>query len=240
MTKAFAPKLYLDDLHPCDIDYFSHGGSRSYAVSLPFKDGKWEHVWITPNPLTDWNEKLGKGVLCFDIVSKRTCPNCAKCLNCYANKIETLRPYVYNKHLFNTLLLLHYTVNLQVAIERQLSRTTKRIVRLHSSGDFFAQWYVDFWADIAKKFPHIFFYGYSKSFNWVDFSEINALPNVNILNSILPDGDINYGDDDFLAEKTTQFPDISVCPVTLGIEGAECMRTCHDCWHKRFMLFKEH
>lgn len=38
-----------------------------------------------------------------------------------------------------------------------------RVFRIHDSGDFFKQWYLDAWIEAAKAMPEILFYAYTKS-----------------------------------------------------------------------------
>lgn len=35
-------------------------------------------------------------------------------------------------------------------------------MRIHDSGDFFADWYLDLWVRIADRFPDVLFYAYTK------------------------------------------------------------------------------
>ena len=38
-----------------------------------------------------------------------------------------------------------------------------KLFRIHDSGDFFKQWYLDAWIETAKLLPHVLFYAYTKS-----------------------------------------------------------------------------
>ena len=58
-------------------------------------------------------------------------------------------------------------------IESELSNPKswfENVVRIHSSGDFINQNYLNMWCNIAKKFPHFKFYAYTKVNNILDFS----------------------------------------------------------------------
>ena len=230
--RAFSPKVSLDMLKPVKgTDYTKISDSRGYP---------WKGFYLSA-PLTNGNTKLGKGVLSFDLLAVRTCPNCADCREkCYARKNENLRPQVFNKHLFNTLMALDDLYALRELIKSQLHYSCKHIVRIHSSGDFFSQAYLNMWVHIAKWFPNIRFYGYTKTRGIFDFSEADKTHNLNIVDSYLSDGSINFGDDDFLREKCAKFPNLFVCPVTLKTQGAVCMRTCCACLHEKTVAFKEH
>lgn len=41
------------------------------------------------------------------------------------------------------------------------------IIRIHDSGDFFAEWYLDLWIEIASERPDILFYAYTKEVQMV-------------------------------------------------------------------------
>lgn len=45
---------------------------------------------------------------------------------------------------------------------RQWADSGKPAVRIHDSGDFFADWYLNLWLDIARTHPHLLFYAYTK------------------------------------------------------------------------------
>ena len=44
-------------------------------------------------------------------------------------------------------------------------------IRIHDAGDFFAEWYLDLWLDIADANPHLLFYAYTKE---VSLFKVNA------------------------------------------------------------------
>jgi hypothetical protein len=56
-------------------------------------------------------------------------------------------------------------------------------VRIHESGDFYNQAYVNKWVEIVKHFPNLQFLAYTKS-NHLDFTELAAQPNVIIRYSV--------------------------------------------------------
>lgn len=231
----FNPKIDLSQLRNVKgTDYSQPSSTRT--IPLVKDDGR---IIFVSKPLKNGNTKLGKDVLVFDTLAILTCPNCSDCRKkCYAKNQQTRYPAVYNSRLINTLLIKEKTLFAYVL--QQLERTTKRIVRIHSSGDFFSQYEVDAWADIAKKFPNIRFYGYTKTRHIFDFSSIDKLENINIVDSLLEDGSINFGNPEYIAEKRRKYPKISICPVTQKVKGAECMRNCFECLTCKRVLFEEH
>lgn len=54
-------------------------------------------------------------------------------------------------------------------------------VRIHDSGDFFADWYVDLWVQIADRFPDVLFYAYTKEVSMMKRRESPLPSNLRIL-----------------------------------------------------------
>ena len=109
-----------------------------------------------------------------------------------------------------------------------------KVVRIHESGDFYSIEYVEKWDNIAKQLPQVKFYAYTKR-NFVQFTANN----VNIVNSLLPDGNINYGDLEYV-KVMAKMHNVPVCPVTLKAKNAKCGLTCTLCQHVKSMLFVIH
>ncbi|KKK42505.1 hypothetical protein LCGC14_1588270, partial [marine sediment metagenome] len=57
-----------------------------------------------------------------------------------------------------------------------------KIVRLHDTGDFYSQGYLDKWSCIARTLPNTRFYAYTKSLQ-LDFKAFTRLPNTKIIQS---------------------------------------------------------
>jgi len=117
------------------------------------------------------NIKLGK-IAGFAISTK----SCSKYRNkkyqgckeyCYAKKIETLRPKVKAK----------WERNLKATKRKDfVERMCKEItfvgdyIRVHVSGDFYSQLYLDKWIEIANRFKHKKFLIYTKAID-LDYSK---------------------------------------------------------------------
>jgi len=59
-----------------------------------------------------------------------------------------------------------------------------KVIRIHSSGDFFKREYFDAWRGVATCHPDIMFFGYSKILEYVQYSIDNSLPNFKLVYSI--------------------------------------------------------
>lgn len=194
------------------------------------------------DPMSKGNSKLDKSLLIFDLTAVETCLNCSSCAKtCYARKSEMQYPATHNKRLINTHLARNAPEELYDMLYNQLAKTTRKTVRIHSSGDFFSNEYVMLWQQLALAFPHIQFYGYSKVFGILEVLEgFAALPNVNIVRSILPCGSKNYGSMEHIEGLQKRHGGF-ICPY--GIEGKEsvqCGTECTACFRNDFVYFLEH
>lgn len=120
--------------------------------------------------------------------------------------------------------------------------SSKKIVKLeyfrpHESGDFFSQEYVNSWVTIAKTFPAIQFYTYTKT-NF-DFAELEALPNFNLIRSITEDGGFNFGNSERIKQLETA--GYKVCPCNKDwLKTNKCMRDCKQCAEYSKVCFPIH
>ena len=137
--------------------------------------------------LTRGNHKLPRTIGIFNLPHRVTCPGATEeCKKyCYARKAEVqykqVIPYRYRN------LELSKQKDFVERMCEEISHTrTMTAVRIHESGDFYNQAYVDKWAKIAKTFPHIQFTFYTKSFHLFDFSELRRLKNVTAFASVDP------------------------------------------------------
>ena len=177
--------------------------------------------------LVKGNKKLDKSILCWSISPIKSCPNCQDCKkSCYANKSYRMWPNV--KKCWDSNLEMAHDGSFKGKIIKELA-TAKNVtaVRIHVAGDFFSQMYLNDWKEIASLFPDINFYSYSKTFHLFDFSELIALENVNVINSITDDNGINFGDEKRVTELLEQ--GYTICPTAYWktvICGLDC-KICH-------------
>ena len=128
------------------------------------------------------NAKLKKDTAIFSLPAGHTCPAAMLCksmsnritgkltdgkdnvFRCYAatgeNFFKNVRKSRWNNFEALKSLNLSGMINL---IETSLPRKGIKLVRIHSSGDFFSQTYFDAWLQVAIQNPNIIFYGYTKS-----------------------------------------------------------------------------
>ena len=79
-------------------------------------------------------------------------------------------------------------------IQQELNKKRKlpRYFRIHSSGDFYSQAYIDKWEQITKNNPSVIFYAYTKQKRKFNFDGLAALPNFVLIDS-LQYRRVNYG-----------------------------------------------
>ena len=95
-------------------------------------------------------------------------------------------------------------------------------VRIHESGDFYSQEYVNNWVSIAKQRPNVVFLAYTKRMNDFDFSELRSLPNTIVINSLFGKK-LNYGAIDKAPENAV------LCPAyDKQVKG--CGHDCNICY----------
>jgi len=100
-----------------------------------------------------------------------TCPKALACKAvCYAKQGRYVMDNVVQARKHNLRMSLrptfvrHMIADLnQMVVRSKVCRKPYNVVRLHDSGDFYSQEYLNAWATIAATFPDVIFYAYTKS-----------------------------------------------------------------------------
>ena len=111
---------------------------------------------------------LGYGIPAdYSFDGGNTCPGANACRGvCYAKQGRYMMPNVRDARMHN---LIAFQTRGKLGFIgdaiADLTRYVKRynVVRIHDSGDFFSQDYLDAWKAIASAFPSVIFYAYTKS-----------------------------------------------------------------------------
>jgi len=201
------------------------------------KKGNRKYIGIKQNRLKNSNTKLGNNVFTFDILPGESCLNCKTCFkSCYAAGNVRLRPTVLQWQAENYWLAKHFNFQLELLIRKQLSKAVKKaekkgkqvFVRPQSNGgDYFSQDYVELWESIAKDFPQVIFYCYSKVKGILDLSQLESLPNFVIIDSFI-NGKLNYGKLAYLL-KLVEMEQAFICPCGYTKHGKETKGICFSC-----------
>lgn len=149
-------------------------------------------------------------------VCNRICPGC------YAAREQTRFPAILTARESRYTASIAPTFASTIISEINSLRTKPLYFRIHASGEFYSQAYIDSWYTIASSFPSITFYAYTKRLAHFDFSSLNSLPNFVLINSLHFRG-LNYG------PLSSAPADAFICP---SHSGATCGQSCVYCMTK--------
>jgi hypothetical protein len=122
--------------------------------------------------LSKGNSKLHKGIATWSITAgKEVCGR--ECKGCYALKEQKRWASVRNGREVRYALSL--SPKFAEVITKELDKHLGKYIRVHASGEFYSQEYVNKWAKIAKANPDKVFYAYTK--RDFDFTELEGLSN---------------------------------------------------------------
>lgn len=130
------------------------------------------------------NRKLPNDIAIWNLPHGTTCPGATEqCKKyCYAFKAERLYKQVMGFRQKN--FAMSQRADFATRMIEQLKKLrVVRAVRIHESGDFYNQTYLNKWTAIAKACPEIIFTAYTKSLH-LDFSAFKRLPNTILFASI--------------------------------------------------------
>ena len=216
---------------------FESSTSVDYSTISNIRNFNYKCFYISGNRLVKGNSKL-YNILIFDLPAVSTCLNCDDCKDkCYAMKAQ--RQYS-NVRIFRETNLILYKEQaniLKTLIVAQLNKAKETVVRIHSSGDFFSQDYIEFWASIVSMFPNIKFYTYTKVEKILNFDNLVKLSNFNLITSII-DNKLNFGSLEYCKELKVMYGSF-ICPAT-NYKNVQCGKECSYCITKNNVCFVEH
>ena len=218
-------------------------------------NGKINSPYGLINPvLVNGNSKLGNGVYTFstlptnkeytitvndmDFVVRGTCP--CHCVGCYATKGNYNFKSVKTSLGVKTLLATHYVNFLKRAIIAQITADNIKIIRVHASGDFHSDEYINMWREIAEMFPNVVMWTYTK--NAQAEHAFDDLNNFNVVKSVIPGKGFNFGHIDYILSLYEYLTNIgkSVYVCRCGIDKNQHCNACKACSTFDYVLFIEH
>lgn len=226
-------------------------GLKAYG-NLVMIDGE-----LYPLPLVQGNEKLGRNVwhgstlpttheyIATDkktgetIKESGTCPT--TCSGCYGTK----GCYNWNstKYLLakRTSLLRNYPEIYFFLVALQIEFENIEKLRIHATGDFLdgeATGYIN----VLKKFPNVKAWTYTKRDVVGEIAELDAMPNCNVVKSIIPGRGFNFGPVAYIANLfyllKRRGESVYIC--RCGIDPQQHCSNCNGCSDHKFVLFIEH
>lgn len=169
----------------------------------------------------------------WSLPCKATCPgSTALCRStCYAHKAERVYPQVLpcRKNNLKATRDSNFVETMVPMVRAMAARSG--FFRIHESGDFYSQSYLDKWFEIIRQCPTVKFLAFTKSFS-LDYSK--APSNLQIVWSIYPDTDLSRvpsGPRAYAGEFKARRKTIE-CP-------GGC-NACGMCWQLRFIRTDVH
>lgn len=182
------------------------------------------HGQVTGKLFAKGNHKLDKSVGVFSLPPVKTCVNCSTCAStCYA--MQAYKQYEHSRNAWDYNYELSKSDDFVAEVNRQLKKYKFDTIRLHSSGDFYNDDYIDKWQQIMLDNPNITFYSYTKN---IKALRLNKLKNCNIIDSMKHDLR-NYGSMDYCKAINKKYK-AHICNLQ---EGQKCGRDCRVCMDKR-------
>ena len=201
------------------------------------------------------NIKNDANIFVFDLPAYKNkddeliCIGAKTCVNiCYAQKNFYVMPSVQKAYETNYYYSkkINFPELIQNEIEKENSKKKKIThIRIHSSGDFFSKEYFLMWCNIAKKFPELKIFTYTKTPN----INKNLIPsNLNIIDSFIKYNDkkyLNYGSYESMKNLAKNVKGL-LCPITKGnhlkndkLKALTCA-VCKYCITKNKPTFIQH
>lgn len=189
------------------------------------------------------NKKLSKKTVIWSIPAIKTCPHCTQCAStCYARKAERLYPQVLpcrEQNLIDSKKAT-FTIDMTVYLSQIIVNAKKYkpdTVRIHESGDFYSREYAWKWIKIARNFPELQFYSYTKAPENIPWD--NLPKNMNIILSILPDGELNFGTHETVNKLAKKYR-AKICPYGRAKKPVICGENCKACQNRKYVVFDKH
>jgi len=191
--------------------------------------------------LSHGNSKIFKALI-WNLPAGKTCPGATELCKkgCYAKASEIRFPNVVpqsRKRNLDTSRTKTFVEDMVAAI----NCSSYEKFRIHESGDFYSQKYLDDWTKIIKQCPDTIFWAYTKSYK-LDFSKILKLKNVVMRYSV--DASTEHLPKQKMAKAHTSatYNKSFVCPSTLAKgHSVRCMKDCSFCIEsKNGITFRPH
>lgn len=220
------------------------------------KDGKLVHpvLGLVNELLINGNDKIGKGCWHFSTLPTNktyvvningkeyellgTCP--CHCDGCYATKGNYRFQSSINALGMRTWLVLNDLDFVKRCIMAQIEAYNIRLVRIHASGDFVNDEYIEMWREIAIANPDVVMWSYTK--NVKAETAFDGIDNVNIVKSIVRGFGFNFGHIDYIIKVYNALKAMgkSVYICRCGIDKNQHCVNCHACSKCEYVLFIEH
>lgn len=145
------------------------------------------------NKKTGISNSKNQTVMVWNLPPVITCPGADGCLHYCYNADTRVDVFPIERWCCNLYWVTEKRDELICKLNEQMNKTANPVVRLHSSGDFFSNEYIDLWEEVVDQHPLAFFWGYTRSWRIPELlkslERLRARPNVQLIAS-LDEGDI--------------------------------------------------
>jgi len=188
------------------------------------------------------NHKLSKRIASWSLpASQDVCGR--ECQGCYAIKAQRVYPNVLPSRLMK-FELSKSPHAFRIKVNQAVRKLRPTYVRIHDSGEFYSQEYINNWADVIKVNTDVTFYAYTKRLRDFDFTRLKLLPNMVLIDSLKHKG-LNYGSLEARPDGMFQCPDYKGSELRKQTpSGPICGTLCTYCMTKDAedtgVYFKKH
>ena len=169
------------------------------------------------------NSKLADaGMLMFNIpASMQVCGRI--CVGCYAINEQKRFPTTLAARERRLIASTHDDFVDRITHEIKYAKQQPKYYRVHASGEFYSQEYVDKWVTIASRFPDIIFYAYTKRKREFDMTALLKMENFVLIDSLSHGGRLNYGPLSKAPKGAFVCPEQPETDVKCGVHCQYCM-----------------
>lgn len=176
------------------------------------------------------NRKLNSGILIWNLPRGKTCPCAGECKD-YCYEIKTERIYKNVLPCREKNLKFSRKAEFVKEIVAYLKKRKEKVVRIHSSGDFYSKEYFKKWREIARMCKEKIFFCYTKSFGLFNVFE-NLPPNFIMIQSYGSTMDFKIDTNNNTARvidhEEEKLPNEFLCPVRPPYK-LQCGKDCKYC-----------
>lgn len=180
--------------------------------------------------------KLNIGACNYEVGG--TCP--MDCKGCYGKTGHYVQYSCKRSNAINTILVDVALDFVKRAIMAQIEADHIQYVRIHATGDFNKQEYIDMWKEITVAFPDVVFWTYTK--NPIAENAFDSIPNCNVVKSVIPEIGLNFGKCGYILNtyNTLKANNENVYICRCGIDKNQHCTNCKGCSKHKYVLFIEH
>jgi len=199
------------------------------------------------NTKTGVSNSIDENVLVWNLPPVACCPGASECL-CYCyNADERTDKFPITKWCVNWYWTLYRPQESLILMESRIKSTSNPVIRIHSSGDFYSNEYINLWIKIIDNNPQAKFWAYTRSWRVTDLlpslEELHSLKNLQLFASADKDSLIPppRGWRYCLVGTSERHPNLLNCPEQYDSNNLSCVN-CRICYsnHTESIYFTMH